>query len=158
MTKSSLIATSTDRSGSMRKLLLRLVCCVWLILFLGCGDSGISIRGKITVNGEPLESAELKFLPLDAVDNEHVGAVVANGEFEVEDNERIKEGEYQVQVCAFRKSGKKVWDGMGDGSNKTMVDDFSQFIPNRYNDASELKVSLKKGENEFSTDLKVSAK
>ena len=138
--------------------LVLLVCCVCLAFSSGCGDSGISIKGKITVNGEPLESAELKFLPLNSADRENVGAVVANGEYEVENNERIKEGEYQVQVRAYRNSGKKVWDGMGDGTNKTMVEDFSQFIPNRYNDASELKVSLKKGDNEFSTDLKVPGK
>jgi hypothetical protein len=44
---------------------------------------------------------------------------------------------------------------MGDGKTKTMVDDFSQYIPNRYNDASELKVTLHPGENEFNSDLQI---
>ena len=142
----------------MPKLLWLLAYSVCIGLFSGCGDSGISISGKITVNGKPLESAEIKFLPLNSADNEHAGAVVTNGEYVVENDERIKEGEYQVQIRAFRASGKKLWDGMGDGTNKTMVDELAQFIPNRYNDSSELKVSLKKGDNEFSTDLKVPGK
>ena len=45
---------------------------------------------------------------------------------------------------------------MGDGKTKTMVDDFKQFIPNRYNDASELVVNLQKGKNEFTTNLEIS--
>jgi hypothetical protein len=61
-----------------------------------------------------------------------------------------------VQIRAYRSSGKKVWDGMGDGKTKTMVDDFKQFIPNRYNDASELVVNLQKGKNEFTTNLEIS--
>ena len=142
----------------MPKLRWLIACSLCIGLFSGCGDSGISIRGKITINGKPLESGEIKFLPLNSVDNEHAGAVVTNGEYVVENNERLKEEEHQVQVRAFRPTGKKLWDGMGDGTNKTMVEEIAQFIPNRYNDASELKVSLKKGDNEFSTDLKVPGK
>jgi hypothetical protein len=128
---------------------------ILIIGVLGCGDSGISIQGQITVNGQPLETAEIKFLPMDAVSSEHVGAVVTNGQYEVESSDRIQAGEYQVQIRAYRSSGKQVWDGMGDGKTKNMVDHFGQFIPNRYNDASELKVTLQPGKNEFNSDLKI---
>ncbi|MCC6511776.1 MAG: hypothetical protein IT423_21930 [Pirellulaceae bacterium] len=60
-----------------------------------------------------------------------------------------------MQIRSFRRTGKKIWDGMGDGTNKTMVEDIKQFIPIKYNDASELRVTLKRGENEFSTDLQI---
>lgn len=124
-------------------------------VFPGCGGSGISIQGQITINGQPLESAEIQFLPMNSASGEHVGAVVTQGRYTIENTDRAKEGEYQVQIRAFRSSGKKVWDGMGDGKTKNMVEDFSQFIPNRYNDASELKVTLRPGDNNFSSDLKI---
>lgn len=124
-----------------------------LVFVAGCGDSGITIHGMVTVDGQPLETAEIKFFPLADVNGESIGAAVANGEYEIPSTQRIKEGEYQVQIRSYRSTGKKVWDGMGDGENKVMVDEFRQFLPNRYNDASELKVALKQGDNEFNADL-----
>lgn len=129
---------------------------LWLLVMVvaGCGDN-FSVHGKITVNGEPLEQAELKFVPTNSSGGDEIGTVVTNGEYSLVDPDRLKETEYQVQIRSFRSTGKKVWDGMGDGTNKNMVEDVKQFIPIKYNDASELRVSLKRGRNEFSTDLKV---
>ena len=125
-------------------------------LLTGCQESGISVQGQITVDGEPLEAAEIRFLPTSSNDREHLGAVVTDGRYAVAGSDRVREGEYQVQIRAYRSSGKKVWDGMGDGKTKTMVDDFKQFIPNRYNDASELVINLQEGKNEFTTNLETS--
>ncbi len=132
--------------------MLAFVVCVGV---LGCGQGGFRIHGKITVDGVPLEQGELKFVPVDSSGGDHVGTVVQKGEFSVDDVERLKEGEYQVQIRSFRSTGKKIWDGMGDGTKKNMVDDMKQFIPIKYNDASELKVALKSGDNQYSTDLKI---
>ncbi len=139
----------------MTRLLGCLACACLAVFVAGCGDAGFRIHGKITVDGAPLESGELKFVPMNSTGGDHVGTAVTKGEYSVDDIERLKEGEYQVQIRAFRSTGKKIWDGMGDGTKKNMVDDMKQFIPVKYNDASELKVTLKQGENEFTTDLKV---
>ena len=122
---------------------------------LGCGQGGFRIHGKITVDGVPLEQGELKFVPMDSSGGDHVGTVVEKGEYSVDDIERLKGGEYQVQIRAFRTTGKKIWDGMGDGTKKNMGEDMKQFIPIKYNDASELKVTLQPGDNQFNTDLKI---
>ncbi len=136
----------------------RICCGAWylvlMVALVGCGDQ-FSVHGKITVNGEPLEQAELKLVPVASSGGDEIGTVVTNGEFSLVDPDRLRETEYQVQIRAFKSTGKKVWDGMGDGKDKNMVEDVKQFIPIKYNDASELRVSLKRGRNEFSTDLKV---
>lgn len=136
-------------SGSFRLGLLLMV-----LSACGCGEN-FRVHGKITADGVPLEQAEMKFVPVESTGKEDIGTVVTSGQYLLEDSERLKEGEYQVQIRAFRSTGKKVWDGMGDGTNKNMVEDVKQFIPAKYNDASELRVTLKRGNNEFNTDLKI---
>ena len=142
----------------MSRCILSVAMMCGLVVLVGCGQSGISIQGTISLNGQPLESAEIQFFPIDSATGEHIGTVVSNGAFEVEPSQRIKEGEYQVQIRAFRSTGKKIWDGMGDGENKTMVDDFQQYSPSIYNDASKLTVVLQQGKNEFSSDLTIPAR
>ncbi|MCA9132795.1 MAG: hypothetical protein KDA45_06560 [Planctomycetales bacterium] len=132
------------------------LCCLSLPLLLsGCGDSGFEIHGKVMLNGKPMEQGEIQFVPMDSTGGEHVGAVITNGEYAVEDSVRLEEGEYQVQIRSYGSTGRKVWDGMGDGTNKTMVDDFRQILPPKYNDVSELRLTLKPGKNEFNADLEV---
>lgn len=125
------------------------------LLLAGCGDSGIKIHGKISVNGAPLEEAEIQFVPMNSIGGDQLGTTVIKGAYTLVDSERLKEGEYQVQIRAYRGTGKKIWDGMGDGKNKNMVDDLKQFVPPKYNDASELKVAIKPGNNEFNSDLQI---
>lgn len=132
---------------------LRCVCFIAVGLLLSGCNSGTKIHGKISANGAPLDEAEIQFVPVTSTGGEQLGTVVSKGEYTLADPERLKEGEYQVQIRAYRKSGKKIWDGMGDGSNKNMVEELKQFIPAKYNDTSELKVAIKAGNNEFSTDL-----
>lgn len=129
-----------------------------VLLLAGCGDAGNTIHGKITVNGVPLDEGEIQFVSVKSVGGDQIGTVVTKGEYRLTDSERLEAGEYQVQIRAYRGSGKKIWDGMGDGKNKNMVEDLKQYIPAKYNDASELKLSVKPGDNPFSTDLQIPAK
>lgn len=124
-------------------------------ILVGCGPSGIRIHGKVSVDGRPLEEGSIQFVSVTSTGVDQLGTVVSKGEYLLEDSERLKEGEYQVQIRAYRGTGKKIWDGMGDGSKKNMVDDLKQFIPPSYNDASELKVTIKPGTNEFNAELKL---
>ena len=137
---------------------LRCVCFISIgMFFVGC-DSGIKIHGKISVNGTPLDEAQIQFVPVTSTGGDQLGTVVSKGEYTFADPDRLKEGQYQVQIRAYKSSGKKIWDGMGDGTNKNMVDDLKQYIPAKYNDTSELKVAIKAGNNEFNTDLQFPSK
>ena len=137
---------------------LRCVCFISIGMLLAGCDSGTKIHGKISVNGAPLDEAEIQFVPVTSTGGDQLGTVVSKGEFTLADSERLKAGEYQVQIRAYRSSGKKIWDGMGDGTKKNMVDDLKQYIPAKFNDTSELKVAIKTGNNEFSKDLQFPSK
>lgn len=135
--------------------LAHVTCIAVGLLVAGCGGGGTGVSGKISVNGQPLEQANIEFLPMNPSISNQFGAAVTQGAYRVDNSQQIKPGEYQVQIRAYRGMGKKVWDGMGDGTNKNMVEELTQFIPNKYNDASELKVALSSGSNNFDADLVV---
>ena len=124
------------------------------MVLTGCGG-GTSVHGKISVNGKPVEEAEIQFVSIDSKEGDQAGTVVSKGEYTLQNAVSLKPGDYQVQIRAYRGTGTKTWDGMGDGTNKHMVEEIVQFIPNKYNDASELKVTLKRGDNTYDANLDI---
>jgi hypothetical protein len=135
-----------------------------LVLGLGCGSSNRgAVKGKVTVNGEPLQEGQLSFVPLDPGLGPSAGAGIINGEYKIDAAKGPLAGEYRVQINAFRKTGKKTWDGMGDeqgpAGKKNFVEEVEAFIPPKYNTASELRATIKAGEvNVYDFDLEIAAK
>lgn len=127
---------------------------------LGCGGGESiergSVQGKVTVNGEPLEKGQISFVPFDTSIGPSSGAEIVNGEYEISEEKGPAPGRYQVQIKAFRGTGKMVWDGMGEENNpdKNMVEDMTQYIPKEYNATSKLEAEIAGGEdNEKDFDL-----
>jgi hypothetical protein len=54
-----------------------------------------------------------------------------------------------VEIRADRRTGQKVWDGMGDenapASQKKMVDQLEPYLPARYNDETQLRAKIELG-------------
>ena len=100
----------------------------------GCGGSNRgAVQGRVTVNGEPLKEGEISFAPLDPSRGPSAGAAISNGEYRIDAARGPVAGAHQVQIRAFRKTGKKVWNGMGDekasASQKNYVEEVEAFIP-----------------------------
>jgi hypothetical protein len=130
----------------------------------GCGSSNRgAVTGKVTVNGELLKEGQLSFVPVDPSLGPSAGATIINGEYKIDGAKGPLAGEYLVQINAFRKTGKKIWDGMGDeqapAGKKNFVEEVEAFIPPKYNAASELRATIKAGEvNVYDFDMKIAAK
>src|SRR5262245_26079522 len=111
----------------------------------GCGETSNrgAVRGQVTVNGEPLELGDITFVSTGSAAVPSSGAAIVKGSYEISSEQGPMAGQYQVQIRAFRGTGRKSWDGVGDerapASQKNYVEDMGQFIPSKYNDASELK-------------------
>ena len=77
------------------------------------------------------------------------GRVTVNDEYRIDAARGPVAGEYRVQISAFRKTGKKVWDGMGDenapASRKNYVEEVEPFIPAEYNEQSRLRAKIEGG-------------
>jgi hypothetical protein len=132
-----------------------------LLLTWGCGSSERgAVRGRVTVNGAPLPEGEISFVGLGPNAGPSSGARIENGEYSITAEKGPVAGEYQVQIRAFRTTGRKIWDGMGDehapASKKNMVEEMESYLPARYNDKSELRVTIVAGKvNEYNFDLRL---
>ena len=93
----------------------RLGCVVFMVLLLcGCGTRGpgypaTRLEGAVTVDGKPLATGGIQFLPQDTAQGPAVGAVVVDGRYAVDD---VPLGEVRAIVTSVRK-GKRLPD-VGD--------------------------------------------
>jgi hypothetical protein len=134
----------------MRRTWLVALVGVGVLAAAGCGSSNRgAVKGKVTVNGSPLEAGDISFVPIDASLGPTAGAVITNGEYAIAAARGPVAGEYVVRINAFGKTGKKIWDGMGDDkapdSQKNFVEEVKPLIPPRYNDQSELRAKIEAG-------------
>jgi hypothetical protein len=141
-----------------------LVVIVVAVVGSGCSSrSGrAAVRGTVNVNSQPLEAGDISFVPLSPDQGLSAGAPIVQGAYNIRADKGPLPGEYKVQIHAFRGTGKKTWDGMGDptapASQKRYVEEMEPYIPARYNDATELKATVVADKtNEFKFDLQIPA-
>src|SRR5262245_18959841 len=133
----------------MRQLLFATVLVCWTCLALaasGCnGSQRAAVKGKVTVDGFPLPEGTISFVG-DPSAGPSAGDRIANGEYSIPADMGPLPGEYKVQIRAFRATGRKVWDGMGDdrapASQKRMVEEMEPYLPAKYNDRTELRATI----------------
>jgi hypothetical protein len=128
----------------------------------GAADRG-AVRGKVTVDGSPLPEGSIEFIPMDPRQGQTGSTGIKNGEYAIAAQGGLLPGEYQVQIRAERRTGKKHWDGMGDerrpASQKNYVEEMESYIPAKYNDRSTFKAKVEPGKvNEFNYNLEVGKK
>jgi hypothetical protein len=132
----------------MRRIHLGLALVALLVAITGCGGSGrIVVEGTVTLNGEPLQSGAISLIPISG-QGVAAGTEISNGVYRIQ-AQGLLPGEYKVMINAFRGTGKKTWDGMGDSnapaSQKRYVEEMEQYIPAKYNDSTELKATVAAG-------------
>ncbi|QDS89899.1 hypothetical protein EC9_41010 [Rosistilla ulvae] len=119
-----------------------------LALFvLGCGPStstpSVRLGGTVTLDGQPLESGQISFIPSDGKGNSS-GATVSAGSFDAE----VFPGEMRVEIISPQVTGtRKVYD-TPDSPTEDVTE---EQIPTRYNTNSTLTVDAVLGEDK--TDL-----
>jgi hypothetical protein len=110
----------------------------------GCGKSGpqmMEVTGTVKYDGQPVAEGDISFIPEDkSVGGE--GGKIKDGRYTL----KVKEGKNKVQIFASRGvPGKK--GPMGE-------DLVEQYIPEKYNDKTELTADVSSGKKEFNFDLK----
>lgn len=123
----------------------------------GCNGGKLTVvQGSVTVNGQPLESGAISLTPISG-QGAAAGAEISQGKFEIRAS-GLTAGEYSAAINAFRRTGKKTWDGMGDerapASQKHYVEETEQYLPAKYNAQTELTATLLAGQvNQLKFDL-----
>ena len=112
-----------------------------VIACLGCGssDGRMAVKGNVMLEGVPLETGEIVFLPTGSTQGPVAAGEIKNGEFLIPAAKGPVAGTYRVEITADRKTGKKI---QADESSSELVDQYAQYLPARYNDLSELTAEI----------------
>lgn len=71
----------------------------------GCSDENTlgrqAVKGRVTLDGQPLESGSIRFEPQKAAGIQvSAGAVINNGQFVIEANQGLPKGSYKVSISS----------------------------------------------------------
>jgi hypothetical protein len=110
-----------------------------LLPLTGCGGVSdepalLGVSGKVTLDGKPLETGTVLFVPLDGKGRADAGPVV-KGEYRL----KCTPGEKRVEISSQVEADKPAADGLPD---------YKSLIPAKYNRATTLTATVKStGEN-----------
>jgi hypothetical protein len=141
--------TSKRRETSRRRVGRPLAWLGWATIVLaGCGakDQKAVVNGTVTLDGVPLDSAEMRFASVGG-QTPTAGATVASGKFVAE----LVPGSYVVEINAAKIVGKKKAYESPDSPTVNIV---QELLPPRYNSKSELRLEVGPGEQEKTFELK----
>ena len=112
-----------------------------LSLGVGCGGTEGPEKevtsGSITFDGEPVVAGMIRFVP---VSGPPVQAEIVDGKYHADYKGGVVVGPSKVEIDGFRATGKQVQISP-DVSEPEMV----RFIPEKFNEKSELTVEITKG-------------
>ena len=115
-----------------------ILCCV----ASGCGSQAIVVEGKITFDGQPVDTGSISFEPADGNGPEFGGAI-ADGAYRVVGPPGAASGSKIIRIRASRKTGRQL--PAGPPFPPSMMIDEIEPVPKRYNDDSKLTAELKAG-------------
>ena len=107
-------------------------------LFLGCGNRKPVMEGQITLDGVPVGKGAIQLRPVDGK-GQTAGNGVVDGRYRME----CSLGTMQVIVNWPQANGKM----LDPGGSGQMIDRYVESVPDRYNDNTELTVTVKPGVN-----------
>ena len=110
----------------------------------GCGgsDNRMSVKGKVSLDGEVVDRGSIVFLPTAGVGTKAAAAIEA-GEYVVPAEEGLRPGTYRVEVSWSKPTGRKV----ASADPGMMMDETREAIPAKFNTASTLTAEIAAGEN-----------
>ena len=145
----SLMESAFYHSVLISRWLALLACCA----LLGCsrvdkGPERGAVRGRVTVDGQPVEQGSIRFTPVQGTKGAVSGAAIENGEYSVSKAMGPVVGTNLVQITGSRKTGKKITDRLG-----IMVDERVPMVPEHYNSQSTLIRQVEPGKQVFDFEL-----
>lgn len=147
----------------MRNIKLSLFALLALIAFIpACGGGAIKtegVTGTITLDGNPLPFASIRFIPLDGTGSESYGQSDSTGVYKLQTqlgkaNAGTTPGKYQVAVTCYEEVGTGKFMKDEDGNEIEITEEVSA-LPAKYNDptTSGIEVEVTKGSNKINLEL-----
>lgn len=121
-----------------------------LAVLVGCGSKRppASASGTVKYAGEAVATGSIRFDPVDVNDARTIGSQIKDGTYEIPRSAGLVEGQYVVAIFGTRETGKTVAPAETlNNTPATPMKEVEQYIPEKYNAETTLKVTLKAGEN-----------
>jgi hypothetical protein len=133
-----------------------------LSVVIGCGSSDSlprqAVSGTVAVEGKPLDSGLVTFLPDDAGVATQGGAAIVAGKFSIPREGGLVPGKYKVSITAAGDTDERKVDTANNMPGMPPVP-ARDIIPKEYNSSSLLTAEVKAGSpNEFSFNLTATKK
>jgi len=152
------------QSGTWHSIAARTVTALALIAatcvsgMVGCGRQEAeraAVEGRVTVQGQPVAEGSIVFFPQGAARGKPAGADIVGGKYTLTAAEGPLVGSARVEIQAFRKTGRKIPDLMGDVSqaNRPLIEEKINTLPAKYNVDSKLVRQITVGENSLDFEL-----
>jgi hypothetical protein len=121
------------------------VCCLaaGLVLVTGCGKSEPSVVGTVLLDGDPLPSGRIRFVPVEGTPGPDAGAVIDEGKYSI--TKGLTTGKYRVEIHGTQESTLRkerdpftpIW----------LIPAEVESIPPEYNAKSQLLQTVEAGSN-----------
>jgi hypothetical protein len=117
-----------------------------LVLLVGCqkGPTEAVVKGTVTLNGQPVDGGLIRMEPVDGT-NQPNDSPIVGGKYEL----KIAPGEKKVMLY-WQQGGGQVEDTVSQGKSPKPV----QMFPPKFNTQTELRYTVKNGEQTHDIDVK----
>lgn len=129
-------------------LALWLLCISIPLMLTACGrsDGLVTIRGTVTMDGEPVQDGSISLMPVDGAGITG-GGLVRNGSFTAESSP----GEMAVQIYGHRTVQKE--NPTQEEIERGLATDRVQYLPAAYNQQSKLRIIVSPSDRRFDFEL-----
>jgi len=115
---------------------------------LGCssgdGMERAQVRGKVHVDGQPLEEGSINFFPAGTAEGPSAGGVIAQGTYDLPQDLGPVVGKNRVEIRGVKRTGRMVPNHMAPG---TMREELVEALPIDVNTKSTLVRDVASGSN-----------
>jgi hypothetical protein len=124
---------------SVERLALILACLLAFAMVGGCGPAVSAVSGTVTVDGQPVASGVISYVPAEG-GGEPATATIAAGRYELQ----TSPGKKFVQISAPVVVGKRK---EYEGADAPLVEITDESLPPHYNSQTELSFDVQRGKN-----------
>jgi hypothetical protein len=119
---------------------------VVLLMLSGCSEPTVgTVSGTVTVDGAPAKSGSITFFPMDGKSSTS-GAEIVDGQYTT----TLAPGTARVEIHVPKVIGQRK---AYDTPDSPMMEIVGEALPAKYNEASELTLDVKLGENQQDYNL-----
>ncbi|MBN2290811.1 MAG: hypothetical protein JXM70_00205 [Pirellulales bacterium] len=127
-------------------------------VILGCGGNDLDrviVHGNVSFRGEPVADGSALFVPRDGTVGPSVAVKIVDGRYRLDNNGGIPVGSYRVEILAYRKhgGGQHLLAPAIPGDSRDHSDAPQQYLPEKYNLKSQLKISVDAGAGTVTKDF-----